>query len=77
MSAIPLSPEPGLPGAAPSPAAAPGARAERGEAQRARRWYTQPALMIGIGIMAIVLAAGEGAAPGRPGSGVSGMALTG
>ena len=53
MSAIPLTPEPRLPGAAPSPAAA---RAERGEARRARRWYTQPALMIGIGIMAVILA---------------------
>ncbi|HYA52805.1 MAG TPA: ABC transporter, partial [Streptosporangiaceae bacterium] len=51
MSAIPLTP-----GAAPSPAAAPGTRAERGEARRVRRWYTQPALMIGIGIMAVILA---------------------
>ena len=57
MSAIPLTPEPGLPGAVPPSAAAPGTRAERGEARRARRWYNQPALMIGIGIMAIVLAA--------------------
>ena len=57
MSAIPLTPEPGLPGAVPPPAAAPGARAERGEARRARRWYTQPALMSGIVIMAVVLAA--------------------
>ncbi len=40
MSVIPLTPEPGLPGAAPSPAAAPGARAERGEARRARRLFT-------------------------------------
>jgi peptide/nickel transport system permease protein len=54
VSAIPLTPEPGLPGAAP---AAPGARAERGEARRVRRWYTQPALIIGVGIMAIILAA--------------------
>ena len=61
MSAIPLSPEPGLPGAAPSPAAAPGARAERGEARRARHWYTQPALMSGIAIMAIVLIMSIGA----------------
>ena len=53
MSAIPLTPEPRLPGAAPPPAAA---RAERGGARRARRWYTQPALMIGIGIMAVILA---------------------
>jgi len=56
VSAIPLTPEPGLPGAAPSPAAAPGARAERGEARRVRHWYTQPALMSGIVIMTIVLA---------------------
>ena len=56
MSAIPLTPEPGLPGAAPPPAAAPGARAERGEARRARRWYTQPALITGIVIMTVVLA---------------------
>jgi peptide/nickel transport system permease protein len=53
VSAIPLTPEPRLPGAAPPPAAA---RAERGGARRARRWYTQPALMIGIGIMAVILA---------------------
>jgi peptide/nickel transport system permease protein len=53
VSAIPLTPEPGLPGAAPSPAAAPGARAGRREAQRARHWYTQPALMSGVLIMAI------------------------
>jgi peptide/nickel transport system permease protein len=52
VSAIPLTP-----GAAPSPAAAPGARAERGEARRVRHWYTQPALMSGIVIMTIVLAA--------------------
>ena len=57
MSAIPLTPGPGLPGAAPSPAAAPGARAERGEARRARHWYTQPALMSGIAIMTIVASA--------------------
>src|SRR6516225_10271437 len=57
VSAIPLSPEPGLPGAVPPSAAAPGARAERREGQRVRRWYNQPALMIGIGITAIVLAA--------------------
>jgi peptide/nickel transport system permease protein len=57
VSAIPLTPEPGLPGAAPSPAAGPAVRAERGEARRARHWYTQPALMIGIGIMAIIVAA--------------------
>ena len=57
MSAIPLTPEPGLPGAVPPSAAAPGARAERREGQRVRRWYNQPALMIGIGITAIVLAA--------------------
>src|SRR5262245_45334134 len=55
VSAIPLTPGPGA--TAPSPAAAPGARAERGDARRARRWYTQPALMIGIGIMALILAA--------------------
>ena len=60
MSAIPLTPEPGLPGAVP-PAAAPGARAERGEARRARRWYTQPALMSGIAIMTIVLVLAIGA----------------
>jgi len=51
VSAIPLTP-----GAAPSPAAAPEARAGRREARRARRWYSQPALMIGIGIMAVILA---------------------
>jgi peptide/nickel transport system permease protein len=56
VSAIPLTPGPGLPGAAPSPAAAPGARAGRREGQRTRRWYTQPALMSGIAIMTIVLA---------------------
>jgi len=57
VSAIPLTPEPGLPGAVPPSAAAPGARAERREGQRVRRWYNQPALMIGIGITAIFLAA--------------------
>jgi peptide/nickel transport system permease protein len=56
VSVIPLTPEPGLPGTAPSPAAAPGARAGRGEARRARRWYTQPALMSGIMIVGIILA---------------------
>jgi peptide/nickel transport system permease protein len=54
-------PDPGLPGAAPSPAAAPGAQAERREARRARRWYTQPALMTGIVIMTIVLIMATGA----------------
>jgi len=61
VSAIPLTPEPGLPGAAPSPAATPGARAQRGEARRTRRWYTQPALMSGIAIMTIVLVMAIGA----------------
>ncbi len=56
MSVIPLTPEPGLPGAAPSPAATPGTRAERGEGRRVRHWYTQPALMSGIVIMTVVLA---------------------
>ncbi len=56
MSVIPLTPEPGqVPGL--EPPAAPAVRPERGEARRARRWYTQPALMSGIVIMAVVLAA--------------------
>src|SRR5262249_7994578 len=57
VSVIPLTPEPGLFGAALLPAAAPPVRAERGEARRARRWYTQFVLMIGIGVMALILAA--------------------
>jgi peptide/nickel transport system permease protein len=60
VSAVPLTPEPG---AAPGlePAAAPGARAGRGEARKARRWYTQPALMSGILIMIVVLVLASGA----------------
>ena len=53
MSVIPAIPEPGAPGAYELTTV----RAERREARRVRRWYTQPALMIGIGILAIILAA--------------------
>jgi peptide/nickel transport system permease protein len=60
VSVIPLTPEPGpVPGL--EPAAAPGARAGRGEARRARRWYTQPALMSGIVIIGIILVLAIGA----------------
>ena len=69
MSAIPLAPEPGAagpgtdgpgthrPGAVPGfdPAAAPGATA-RSEGRRARRWYTQPALVAGIVIIGVIVA---------------------
>jgi peptide/nickel transport system permease protein len=59
VSVIPLTPEPGPAGL--EPAIAPGARPERGAARRARRWYTQPALMSGIVIMGIILVLAIGA----------------
>src|SRR4029077_1480155 len=45
----------------PSPAAAPRARAERGEARRARRWDSQAALVAGIAIKALLLIMSIGA----------------
>jgi peptide/nickel transport system permease protein len=59
VSVIPLTPEPPAPGL--EPAAGAGARPERGEARKARRWYTQPALMAGIAVMLIILVLAIGA----------------
>ena len=59
MSAIPLTPEPPAPGL--EPAAAAGAAPRREEARKARRWYTQPALMSGIVIIAVILVLAIGA----------------
>jgi len=54
VSVIPLIPEPGAPGAYE-------VTTVRAEPRRARRWYTQPALLSGIVIIAIILVLATGA----------------